>query len=73
MEEENYKLNKQHQINGGIEAPSDPAANRPEAVVRALQILEVREQLGKNQSNDPSLAIDDHMNDENKKIMRDHL
>lgn len=71
LEEENHKVI-------GIKQPNtaeliDPAANRPEAVVRALQILEVREQLERDRTNcnNQQSVSPEHMDDGEKALVRE--
>lgn len=72
LEEESHKIIGIKQTNAT--EMIDPAANRPEAVVRALQILEVREQLERDRSNcntQQSSVSPEHMDDGEKALVRE--
>lgn len=49
---------------------SEILSGRPEAVVRALQILEVREQLERDRAGNPSISPE-HMDDGEKALLRE--
>lgn len=46
--------NKIRELEEGRGAHSEISQSKPEAIIRALQVLEVREQLERNAGNDPS-------------------
>lgn len=70
LEDENHKIIGNKQTNS-IDI-TDPAANRPEAVVRALQILEVREQLERDRTNNQQSSVSpEHMDDGEKALVRE--
>lgn len=50
---------------------NDILSGRPEAVVRALQILEVREQLERDRAGNPSSISPEHMDDGEKALLRE--
>lgn len=73
--------NKNANLNGNVgnsksvvEVPNiranDLLSERPEAVVRALQILEVREQLERDRANNVSMSPE-HMDDGEKALLRE--
>lgn len=49
----------------------DPLSGRPEAVVRALQILEVREQLDRERGENAASMSPEHMDDGEKALLRE--
>lgn len=49
----------------------DPLAGRPEAVVRALQVLEVREQLERDRVGSAATPIEQSMDDGEKALVRE--
>lgn len=50
---------------------NDILSGRPEAVVRALQILEVREQLERDRAGNPTSMSPEHMDDGEKALLRE--
>lgn len=66
-------------VSKSAEAPSlnlrvnanDVLSSRPEAVVRALQILEVKEQLERDRAGNVSISPEHHMDDGEKALLRE--
>lgn len=71
----NKNSNPPANISKSAEAPNqranDVLSGRPEAVVRALQILEVKEQLERDRAGNVSISPEHHMDDGEKALLRE--
>lgn len=66
----NGSNNKKSDISNANLHPNDVLSGRPEAVVRALQIMEVREQLERDRAGMVSMSPE-HMDDGEKALLRE--
>jgi hypothetical protein len=62
--------NRIRQLEDGSNKSSDPISGRPEAVVRALQVLEVREQLERERVGNSSVSPE-QLDDSEKALVRE--